>query len=199
MHYLLKAKFKIWVLVLVYQTILLSGCTQVIVATSGNRVADQNHGKRTLGAFIEDQSIKNKALINIKNLAPGLNKSHLQITSYNGTVLIAGQTDSKKSKARAKDIIQKIRHVERVYNALEVSGPSSSLVRLNDSWLTCKIKLALIFDAKTPSRRTKIVTENSSIYLMGLLSHKEEDLIINRIRNIRGVQKIVKLTEYIEK
>lgn len=183
----------------VYLTTMTTGCSQLLVASSGKRIADQNHGKRTLGAFIEDHSIENKSLINIKNLAPELDKSRVRITSYNGTVLIAGQTASSQSKAKAKDIVKEIRHVERVYNALEISGPSSLLVRLNDTWLTFKIKLALMMDKNTPSSRVKILTENSSIYLMGLLNQKEESATIARIRHIRGVQKIVKLTEYIEK
>ena len=176
-----------------------SGCSQLVVATSGKRIADQNHGKRTLGSFIEDQSIKNKALINLKNIDPEQNKSHLQITSYNGTVLITGQTTSSKSKHKAKEIVKEIRHVERVYNALEISGPSSFLVRLNDSWLTLKVKLALMLDKDTPSSRVKIVTENSSTYLMGLLNQQEESAVISRMRQIRGIQKIFKLTEHIEK
>ncbi|MBV1870162.1 MAG: BON domain-containing protein [Gammaproteobacteria bacterium] len=178
-------------------SLLLSGCTQLLVVAHGNRIADQNHGKRTFGALIEDHNIKRKSLINIKNLAPELKASHIKITSYNGTVLIAGQTDSKKSKLKAKDIVQKIRHVNRVYNAMEIAGPSSLLVRLNDSWITFKVKLALTSGKNTPSNRIKIVTENSTIYLMGLLNRKEESAIIEKIRGIRGVQKIIKLTEYI--
>ena len=176
---------------------LLSGCTQVLVVAHGDRVADQNHGKRTFGALIEDHSIERKSLINIKNLAPELKGSHIEITSYNGTVLIAGQTDSKKSKLKAKGIVQKIRHVNRVYNAMEIAGPSSLLVRLNDSWITFKVKLALTSGKNTPSNRTKIVTENSIVYLMGLLNRKEENAIIEKIRGVRGAQKIIKLTEYI--
>jgi osmotically-inducible protein OsmY len=54
-------------------------------------------------------------------------------------------------------------------------------------------------DKNTPANRVKIIAENSSIYLMGLLNHQEESAVIARIRHIRGAQKIVKLTEYIEK
>jgi len=194
-----KAKPQILICFFVFLTSITTGCSQLLVASSGKRVADQYHGERTLGAYIEDQSIENKSLINIRNLAPELSKSRVKITSYNGTVLIAGQTASSRSKAKAKDIVKEIRHVERVYNALEISGSSSILVKLNDTWLTFKVKLALMMDRNTPSSRVKIVTENSSIYLMGLLKHKEESAVITRIRQIRGVQKIVKLTEYIEK
>ncbi|MBL4607721.1 MAG: BON domain-containing protein [Pseudomonadales bacterium] len=198
MHRFIKAKHQILKLLLISLMLLTCACSQLIVASSGKRIADQNHGKRTLGAFIEDQSIENKALINIRNIAPELGKSRIKITSYNGTVLIAGQTTSSQSKAKAKDIVKEIRHVQRVYNALEISKSSSLLVRLNDSWLSFKIKLALMMDKKTPSNRIIIATENSSIYLMGLLNQKEESAAIARIRQIRGVQKIIKLTEYIE-
>lgn len=194
-----KTKPLVLICFLVLVTSITAGCAQLLIVSSGKRIADQNHGERTLGAYIEDHSIENKSLINIKNLAPELSKSRVKIISYNGTVLIAGQTPSSQSKAKAKDIVKEIRHVERVYNALEISKPSSIFVKLSDTWLTFKVKLALMMDKNTPSGRVKIVTENSSIYLMGLLKHNEEDAVITRIRQIRGVQKIVKLTEYIEK
>jgi osmotically-inducible protein OsmY len=44
--------------------------------------------------------------------------------------------------------------------------------------------------------RTKVVTENGIVYLMGLLSRQEADAVTNATRQVGGVQRVVKLFEY---
>ena len=45
--------------------------------------------------------------------------------------------------------------------------------------------------------RIKVVTENSVVYLMGLVTRAEADAAAEIAREIQGVQKIVKIFEYI--
>jgi osmotically-inducible protein OsmY len=45
--------------------------------------------------------------------------------------------------------------------------------------------------------RIKVVTENGVVYLMGLLTRAEADAAANIAREIQGVQKVVKIFEYI--
>jgi osmotically-inducible protein OsmY len=44
--------------------------------------------------------------------------------------------------------------------------------------------------------RTKVVTENGVVYLMGLLTRSEADAVTQAARQVGGVQKVVKLFEY---
>ena len=174
-------------------------CTQMIVAASGNKAVDRDHNKRTLGARIEDRSIKYKALINLKNSGLALDSSRLIITSYNGTVLISGQTTSAELKKKSGEIVTNIRHVKRMHNGLELSKPVSFLTKAKDLWITSKIKLALMFNGHLSAQHIKIVTENGKVYIMGLITYAEEDVALKQIRSVNGVKSIVKLSEYLFK
>ena len=46
--------------------------------------------------------------------------------------------------------------------------------------------------------RVKVVTEASVVYLMGLVTHAEGDLAAERAATIEGVERIVKVFEYID-
>ncbi len=175
-----------------------TACSSLILATSGSGLTDTHHGKRTLGSRIEDQSIEAKTLINIQNSDPAFKHSHIVVVSYDGYTLLTGQTSSGALKRKAGDIAKKIRHVERVYNEIAVSGPTSLPARLNDAWITTKVKTSLFLHQDFPASHTKIVTENSTVYLMGLLTEKETDKAVNIIKRTYGVQKIVRLVKYID-
>lgn len=159
---------------------------------------DQKRNSRTFGAFIEDSSIERKARINLYRASEELQNSRLVVVSFNGNVLLAGQVSSKDLKAQAGNIVNQVRHVRHVHNELTVSGSISRLARSNDAWLTSKVKSRLLVSGDTPGNRTKVVTENGVVYLMGLLSREETDAVVSQVQKVRGVQKIVKIVEYID-
>ena len=71
------------------------------------------------------------------------------------------------------------------------------MARTNDTWLTTKVKTALLVDDEAESIRVKVVTANSTVYLMGLLTREEAEAAVTRAREVFGIQKIVKVFEYI--
>ena len=87
--------------------------------------------------------------------------------------------------------------VKEVYNELEVAGTTTFLSRSNDAWLTAKIKTLMLADREVSSFRTKVITENGVVYLMGLLSEEEAATTVNLVSNTRGVTKVVRAFEYI--
>ena len=175
-----------------------SACSNLILVSSGNGLVDTQHGKRTLGSRIEDQSIETKTLINIKNSNSNFNKSRIVVVSFNGYVLLAGQTKSTELKRKAGEVAKKIRHVERVYNEIEIADPISASTQLNDAWITSKVKISLFLNKDFPSSHTKVVSENGTVFLMGLLTEKESNRAVNIVKKNSGAQKIVRLIEYID-
>ncbi|SFG63522.1 BON domain-containing protein [Neptunomonas qingdaonensis] len=174
----------------------LSGCSNLISATREEPIRD-DQGSRTLGAYIEDEVIENKTLVNINKGSAVVKDSHISATSYNGILLLTGQVPNESAKQEAEQIAMQTRKVRKIHNELEISGPTSSIVRANDAYLTSRIKLQLIADKTIDGTRIKVVTENSSTYLMGLVTEKEANSAVNIIRTIPGVQRIVKVFEYI--
>ncbi|TWI58461.1 osmotically-inducible protein OsmY [Pseudomonas duriflava] len=175
----------------------LSGCNSVLTATRDKPI-DDNRGTRTIGSKIDDSLIETKAAVNISKAHPDLDKSHIVVVSYNGVVLLAGQTPRPELKAQAEQVARAVQRVKLVHNELQILPPSSLLARNNDTWITTRIKSKMIADNNVPSSRIKVVTENGIVYLLGLVTHQEANLATNVAQSVSGVQKIVKLFEYID-
>lgn len=175
----------------------LSGCVSLSKGMS-DQPTDQDHGSRTFGAFWEDGSIERKVGINLARASEELDQSRIVVVSFNGNVLLAGQTASENLKSQAGNIASQVRHVRNVHNEIEVGGNSSFLARTNDTWLTSKVKSRLFVNGEAPGKRTKVVTENGVVYLMGLLTHAEANAVVQQAQKVYGVQKIVKIIEYID-
>ncbi len=187
-----------WLLALILSTSLLLGGCATLVAPLSNQPLDRDHGDRTFGAFIEDASIEHKIRVNLIRQLPEKDNSRIVVVSFNGNVLLAGQTRSQSIKTQAEQIAKRVRHVQHVYNALQLRGNISFLTRVSDAWLTSKIKLGLLINGDTPGMRTKVITENGVVYLMGLLTHAEATQVVKQVQDASGVQKIFKIIEYID-
>lgn len=176
----------------------LSGCSSVLTATRDNPIED-DRGTRTFGSKIDDSLIETKAAVNIAKASPDLDQnSHIVVTSYNGVVLLAGQTPRADLKALAEKEASGVQRVKKVNNELQVMEPSSLLARNNDAWLTTKIKSQMLTDSAIPGSRIKVVTENGIVFLLGLVTQQEATRATNLVQSVSGVQKIVKLFEYID-
>nr|WP_298135637.1 BON domain-containing protein [uncultured Pseudomonas sp.] len=155
-------------------------------------------GSRSIGNKIDDQFIAPEVEANIARAHADLTSptSHIVVTSYNGVVLLAGQTPRSELKASAEQAARRVQGVSKVHNELQVLQPTSLLARSNDSLLTTKIKAQMVADATVPGTRIKVVTENGIVYLLGLVSRQEATSATNLVQSVGGVQKIVKLFQY---
>ncbi|MDH4869604.1 BON domain-containing protein [Pseudomonas sp. BN515] len=154
-------------------------------------------GGRTIGKTIDDQSTPSKVRAKVEAASPDLKtNSHIVVSSYNGVVLLAGQTPRADLKELAGQAAQSAQGVRRVHNELQVLPPSSTLARMNDSTITTKITTQLLADSKVPSSQIKVITENGIVYLLGLVTRQEAQLATSIVQSVSGVQKIVRLFEY---
>lgn len=176
----------------------ITGCSSVITASREKPIED-DRGTRTFGSKIDDSLIETKVAVNVAKASPDLDKnSHIVVTSFNGIVLLAGQTPRADLKSLAEQTAGQVQRVKKVHNELQVLPPSSLLARNNDAWLTTKIKAQMLTDSNIPGSRIKVVTENGIVYLLGLLTQQEANQATNLVQGVSGVQKIVKLFEYID-
>lgn len=176
----------------------LSGCSSVLTATRDTPIQD-DRGTRTFGSKIDDSLIETKVAVNVAKASPDLDDgSHIIVTSFNGIVLLAGQTPRADLKALAEQAAGSVQRVKKVNNELQVMPPSSILARNNDAWLTTKIKSQMLTDNTIPGSRIKVVTENGIVYMLGLVTQQEANNATSLVQGVSGVQKIVKLFEYID-
>lgn len=156
-------------------------------------------GARSAGNKIDDQVIHPNVSRAVKDAHVDLTSptSHLVITSYNGVILIAGETPREELKQAATRAAQGVTGVKVVHNELQVTYPTPGHIRANDTLLTSKVKARLAAETDVPSTKTKVVTVNGVVYLLGIVSRTEADNITYAVQQVGGVQKIVRLFEYI--
>jgi osmotically-inducible protein OsmY len=112
-------------------------------------------------------------------------------------VLVTGETLSHDLRDQVVKIVRNIPNVRRVHNELVVADLTSFKSRSHDTWITSKVKSQMVNAKGLDSTRVKVVTENGSVYLMGLVTNKEADIAVDATRNVDGVKRVVKMFEYI--
>ena len=176
-----------------------SACVALMVALlAGCANTKGQTDSRTPGNLIDDEAVETLIARQIRKSDPGLKNAHLSVVSFNGIVLLLGQVDSEALKRRATDAATNIRKARTIHNEMEISGPISRVARSNDSWLTSKVKSRLVARRDIRGGRIKVVTENSIVYLMGLVTREHGDKAVAVAQKVFGVQKIVKVFEYID-
>jgi len=173
-------------------------CTAFLVEATGDEGIQEDPADRTTGQVIEDRSIQTKVVVNMKSQEPAFRNAHFDVVSHNGVVLLVGQVESEELKAKATEIAsQASSKIRRIHNELEVAGKTGLLARGNDTWLTTKIRTQMLANAEVPSGQVRIVTENGSVFLMGLISEVDGERAADLARNVSGVTRVVKVFEYI--
>lgn len=176
-------------------TLLLQGCAAAVATGAATGVAVA-YDRRTTGTVIDDQGIEFKAAHALFTNKEIYDQSHINVTSYNGVVLLTGETPSESLKQKATAQVKNIDKVKRVHNELAIAAPSALPSRSSDTWITSKIKAKLITDEQSDPFHIKVVTERGTVYLLGLVSHSEAERAVNIVRNSAGVQRVVKIFEY---
>ena len=152
--------------------------------------------RRTLGTQIDDENIElsiRKAFTDDDRLG---DEVHVNITSFNGTVLLTGEATTAEQRDIVMSRARGFEGVKRVISEINVTEPTDFARRMRDSWITGQIKTKLLSTENLPSGQIKVVTENSVVYLMGLVTQKEGELTAETTRTVGGITRVVKLFEY---
>jgi osmotically-inducible protein OsmY len=175
---------------------ILQGCAAVAVValTTGASMATD---RRSIGNQIDDQNIELEAYNEITKNESLTDNSNLHVISVNGSVLIIGQTLNTTLRDQAIKIVHNINSVVRVHNQIRIGNLTSITTQTNDVWLTSKVKSALFASDNVNGNTIKVITENSEVFLMGLVTQKEANAAINITRNISGVNRVFKAFEYL--
>lgn len=185
----------VYLIALALSAVNLQGCFPVVATGAGTGVL-MAEDRRTSGTFIEDQGIELKGANRLGDRFK--DTVHINLTSYNRTVLMTGEVPTEAAKQEAEKIVRGVPNVSNVINELAVAGNSSYTSRSNDSYLTSKVKVRFVDQGKFQVNHVKVVTENNVVYLLGLVTRKEADSAAEIARTTGGVQKVVKVFEYLD-
>ena len=179
---------------LILSTLQSCAVATVVAITAGASMATD---RRSIGNQIDDQSIEVEAYNEITKNEALYDNTNLHIISVNGSVLIVGQAPTAHLKDQALKIINSIKSVVRIHDQIRIGNTTAVTTQTNDVWLTSKVKTALFASDDVNGKNIKVVTENSEVFLMGIVTKKEADIAVNITRNISGVSRVFKAFEYL--
>lgn len=181
-------------LTLVLAATTLPACAPLVVGgavAAGTMVAID---RRTSGAQIEDQAIELKAVGRLRELGVG---GHVNVTSYNRTVLVTGEVAKEADRQTVEQAVTRIENVRAVVNELAVMEQSSLGSRSNDSILSAKVKAAFVDAQDLQATAAKVVSERGNVYLLGRVTEREAARFADVARGVKGVAKVIRVFEVI--
>ena len=180
-------------------TVLLAGAlTACVPLVVGGAVAGGSLlaiDRRTSGAQLEDEGIELRASSRIRGTFG--DRVHVNLTSYNRQVLLTGEVPSTLLKQQVEQVVAGVENVVSVVNELALMSQTSISQRSNDVFLTGRVKAMLLDAPDLQSNAFKVITERSTVYLMGRVTQREADRATQVVRSTPGVQKVIRVFEVI--
>src|SRR5215467_8009163 len=150
----------------------LSGCVPLVIGAgvvAGTTVATD---RRSTGTQVDDEVIEDKASLAINEKFKG-DAFHVNVTSYNGIVLLTGEVPTDQAKVDVEQIVRSNPKVRAIQDELVV-GPVTDLgSRSNDTLISSKVKARVVESNKLQINHVKVVTERGVVYLMGIVTRQE--------------------------
>ncbi|MCX7544064.1 BON domain-containing protein [Marinicella gelatinilytica] len=177
--------------------LLLNGCGAVLIGSAIVTGVNVAHDRRSSGQVLDDKiitaSVKNEIRKQVEE------DTRIKVDTYNGVVLLAGEVENSQDRIRAEDAAAVKDGVMKVVNQLKTVEEVSKMGRrTKDKYIASKAKGSLLkidipdFDPT----RVKITVANGEVFLMGKVTRAEADAVVERVRHLRGVHRVVKVFEY---
>src|SRR5690606_31726656 len=141
--------------------------------------------------------IEMKANAEIRREFADVQNMRVSAHSYAGQVLLLGDVPSEQIKQRAGELASHVEKVQRVVNELRVGDVTPVSVRTNDTWISSKVRTALIHTKEVPSLTINVTTERGIVYLQGRVTEAEGQRAAIASSSVAGVNKVVKLFEIV--
>ncbi|MBS0571236.1 MAG: BON domain-containing protein [Proteobacteria bacterium] len=181
---------------------LLHGCVAVV---AGGAIAGAHavHDRRAIGTVLSDRNIQLSAIDAInRHRELTRDDNNVKVVVYNGVMLLCGQVRSEALKQLAHTSADGFEGVTRLVDEIEVTDdPQGFWRRRADATITARVKTGLLDITSLPGfdpTRINVTTSHRVVYLMGMVRHDEADAVTEVARNARGVDKVVKLFDYLD-
>ncbi len=174
-----------------------TSCVTVVDAVSDEPI-QPDPGKRSFGAYWDDKQLATIIKVNLNKADPRFDDLNIRVYSYNAVVLITGEVPDAQMRDIADQTAREVNRVRQVYNELQVGPRRGFTSNANDKWLGSVINTKLFAYKDIDSDRVKVIVEDKTVYLMGLLSRAQTEKITDVVRKQKGVKKVVRAIEYID-
>ncbi|MBW3697140.1 BON domain-containing protein [Vibrio sp. T187] len=175
-------------------TVSLSGCAGLFIAgaaTTANLVTDT----RSTQQIWNDNNIEFEVAA-IGNKAPYRGNVRITASSYKGTVILMGQATTEQERRSFESKAREVAGVTEIHNQVRVHPPLAVSEISKDTWITTKVKSALLAKSELNGIKVKVITENQEVFLLGLVSEEQAEIATEVARNISGVKQVIRAFQY---
>lgn len=190
---------KLFLLFLLLNSLLIVACSSVTTNSDDLTEQTSKPDRRSHEVISTDKIIETEAAAELNSDDEITSQSHITINAYNGAILISGETANEALKNKIVSIVQVIPNVTLIHDNLLIEPPSDANSRANNQLITDTIKTALSQIKSLPDfdpAMIKVVTENGTVFLMGIVRRDEGAIVIKITRLQPGVKQIITLFEY---
>jgi osmotically-inducible protein OsmY len=177
---------------------LLGGCAAAVVGGAAMG-AGAAHDRREGSSYFDDKRIYLGAYDAINKDKELALKNSVIIVVYNGVMLLVGEVRTEELKQRAERLVGGFEGTRKIVNEIAVQEPEGWWSRRADNGLTARVKTGFLDLTSLPGfdpLRVNVTTVHRVVYLMGMVSHEEDEAVTKIARDTEGVEKVVKVFEY---
>lgn len=171
--------------------VVLGGCLPALFFGAATTTATAVAEERGIGGALSDSSLKTQITMRWLSKAPPLVRL-VEIVVREGRVLLSGTVDTPDQQIEAIRLTWEIAGVKEVIDKIQVGDGKGFMGYMQDSWISGRMKTALLADGDVHSINYTVKTVNGVLYVMGVaLSSRELEKVLTHGRSISGVQKVV--------
>lgn len=174
----------------------LQGCAGIFVAGAATTAAVVTDPRSTQEQW-QDKQLELE-VTGIGNKAPFPGKARVSAIAYQGKILLIGQAVDENTKSQLEQQIRSLNNVKVLHNQIRVRELLTLSNISNDSWITTKVKSALLTNKELNGIKVKVNTEDSEVFLSGYIAREHADIATDVARNISGVKQVIRAFEYAE-
>lgn len=183
-------------LILVLFVPVLQSCAPLLIGAGVGASAIFADDRRSSGTLLEDQTIETKAKNRIDEKYG--TQAYYNVTSFNRYVLLTGQAPTEEIKEDVAVLVLEVPNVRNVQNEMVIAGNTSFASHTGDTFITGRVKGRITQNKEVGTNHVKVVTENGTVFLMGIVTRAEGEAAAQTASTTSGVQRVVKVFEYLD-
>ena len=160
-----------------------------ICSLSGCSIASEQD-PRSLSTAWKDNKLT-LSLVGITNKEPYSGDLRLNAIIYNGNAILLGQSRTQELKTSLIEKVRAMEGINKVFDQIHIKEPISISQRSRDTWLTTKVKTAILSQRDLLTANIKVVTENNEVFLFGYVTPEQAKLATEISRNISDVERVI--------
>ncbi len=177
-------------LVLFCCCLFLQGCAAVVVGSAAVATRSATD-PRTVGTQVDDGTLELRVANALGNDLAIRSKVHVNEMAYQGKVLLTGQSPDQQLSAKAKQIAAAVPGTHEVYNGIRIAKKVDLSTASSDTWITMKVRSKLLTSDQVKSSNIKVTTENSEVFLMGLVTNEQGKAAADIASRVEGVKQVI--------